>query len=143
MGSSKAVADLEDSPSTKNILALVIPTKTTCLGSRTCDLAIVSPTPHRYTTEAPQPDRPVRTRSNVFPGGMARLSCCCVQVMARGAEVDSLAAAGDELVAILTELDCRDTPKARQIQSDVAQARRQLADITTMVDTKRSLILMF
>jgi len=59
------------------------------------------------------------------------------QVTGRGEEVEALAAAGDELVAILTELDCHDTPKVRQIQSDVARTGRQLADITALVDTKR------
>jgi len=59
------------------------------------------------------------------------------EVAERGTEVDALAAAGDQLVAILTELDCRDTPKVRQIQSDLERVRRQLGDITAAVERKR------
>ena len=59
------------------------------------------------------------------------------EVTARGLEIDELAAAGDQLIAILTELDCRDTPKARQILSDVERVRRQLEDIMAAVDRKR------
>jgi len=51
--------------------------------------------------------------------------------------VDELALAGDELIAILTELDCRDTPKVRQIQADLEQVCGQLNDITSAVDRKR------
>ena len=36
-------------------------------------------------------------------------------VTARGDDVEQLSAAGDQLVAILTELDCRDTPKVRTL----------------------------
>jgi len=58
-------------------------------------------------------------------------------VAARGVEVDQLAAAGDQLVAILTELDCRDTPKVREIQADVDRVRRQRDDISAAVQRKR------
>jgi len=36
-------------------------------------------------------------------------------VTARGDDVEQLSAAGDQLVAILTELDCRDTPKVHTL----------------------------
>jgi len=58
-------------------------------------------------------------------------------VAARHLEVEELADHGGQLVAILTELDCRDTPKVRQIQADLERVRRQLEDITAAVDRKR------
>jgi len=60
------------------------------------------------------------------------------EVASRGVEIDQLAATGDELIAVLTELDCRDTPKVRQIQADVERVRGQLNDVMAMVDRKRS-----
>ena len=59
-------------------------------------------------------------------------------VTARRDEVDALTAAGRQLVAILAELDCRDTPKAREIERDVARARRELDAVAAAVERKRT-----
>jgi chromosome segregation ATPase len=56
---------------------------------------------------------------------------------ARRRDVEALAAAGDELVAVLVELDCRDSPKAREIASEVSRARAGLADVDEAIGQKR------
>ena len=57
---------------------------------------------------------------------------------ARRRDVDSLSAAGDELIAVLVELDCKDSPKAREIAAEVSRARSALADIDATINTKRT-----
>lgn len=56
---------------------------------------------------------------------------------ARRTDVDSLAAAGDELIAVLAELDCRDSPKAREIARQVTDARASLAGVERAIAGKR------
>ena len=48
--------------------------------------------------------------------------------------MESLRSYGEELVAILAELDCRDTPRAREIQATLDDVRARYARLVQVID---------
>lgn len=62
------------------------------------------------------------------------LSC---ELAGQKSDVDGLMESGEELMSILEELDCKDTPKAKEILCNLDYVRESFADLTKCIEEKQ------
>ena len=80
---------------------------------------------HRLVDSLPKIEsRMDRCDTELKPGGDPKkqlddLNTLTADVIAEGKRVEDFKSLGDELLGILEDLDCKDTPKAKEIQSNV------------------------